>query len=359
MKVVVAGGGTAGHVTPAIALARALSGDEVTFIGTREGVEAAMVTDAGFPLHTISVVGFDRAKPWAFPAVAGRAGGAIRQARRILKSIEPDVVVGMGGYVSLPVALAAASTRIPLVLHEQNIVFGLAHRVTKPFARRMAVSFEETLAAAGRKGVWTGNPVAPDLIDADLSAERERALRTFELEADRKTVLVFGGSLGAQRVTESALGLARLWSTRGDVQILHILGRRGGITRSPDTDALIYRTVPYVERMIEAYAVADVAVCRGGASTVAELTVVGVPAVIVPYPYHRDRQQERHGRVLEAAGAAVVVADAAATSERLAGLLDRLVSDERERTRMRAAAKSLGRPDAAQKLVEIVRTVAR
>ena len=355
MKVVVAGGGTAGHVTPAIALARALAGDEVTFIGTREGVEASMVAAAGFPLETISVVGFDRAKPWAFPAVAGRAAGAVRQARRILKRVRPDVVVGMGGYVSLPVSLAAGRT--PLVLHEQNIVFGLAHRVTKPFAERVAVSFEETLARAGRKGVWTGNPVGPELIDADLSAERERALESFALEPDRKTVLVFGGSLGAQRVTESALGLGRAWADRTDVQILHILGRRGGDTKAPETDGLIYRTVPYVDRMIEAYAVADVAVCRGGASTVAELTVVGVPSVIVPYPYHRDRQQERHGRVLEAAGAAIVLADVEATPERLAGLLDPLLADETKRDEMRAAATGLGRPAAARELAAIVRTV--
>ena len=344
-------------MTPAIALARAMTGDEVTFIGTREGVESAMVGDADFPLETISFAGFDRAKPWAFPAVAGRAAGAVGRARRILKSIGPDVVVGMGGYVSLPVSLAAASKRIPLVLHEQNIVFGLAHRVTKPWARRVAVSFEETLAQAGRKGVWTGNPVAPELVDADLSAERERALQNFGLEPDRKTVLVFGGSLGAQRVTESALGLGSKWSTRADVQILHILGRRGGDIQAPETDGLIYRTVPYVERMIEAYAVSDVAVCRGGASTVAELTVVGVPSVIVPYPHHRDRQQERHGQVLERAGAAMVVTDAEATPDRLATLLDPILANADRRAGMRTAAKALGRPDAAQKLAEIVRTV--
>lgn len=358
MRVVVAGGGTAGHVSPAIALARALAGDDVTFIGTEAGIEATMVPGAGFPLEHIQVAGFDRAKPLRLPAVAGRAAGAVGRSRRLLKDIGPDVVVGMGGYVSLPVSLAAASTRTPLVLHEQNIVFGLAHKVAKPFARRVAVSFEETLSAAGKKGVWTGNPVQPELVGADVAAERDRAFGTFDLDRERKTVLVFGGSLGAKRVTDAALGLAQLWSERTDVQVLHILGRRGGEIAAPETGGLIYRTVPYVDRMIEAYAVADVAVCRGGASTVAEITVVGVPSVIVPYPYHRDRQQERHATVLEKAGAAQILLDSDTTAEALANRLDGLFADPSRLERMGEAARSLGKPDAAAELAQIVRTVA-
>jgi UDP-N-acetylglucosamine--N-acetylmuramyl-(pentapeptide) pyrophosphoryl-undecaprenol N-acetylglucosamine transferase len=265
----------------------------------------------------------------------------------------------MGGYVSLPVSLAAAMRRIPLVLHEQNIVFGLAHRVTKPFARRVAVSFEETLKQAGAKGVWTGNPVSPEMVTADLPAERERARATFDLDPARKTVLVFGGSLGAKKVTDAALGLAREWSERTDVQILHILGRRGVDVTAPVTDGLIYRTVGYVDRMVEAYAAADIAVCRGGASTVAELTVVGVPSIIVPYPYHRDKQQERHGRVLESVGAATVLLDEDTTPASLAASLGALLDDPDRRHRMAAAARTLGRPDAADDLAAIVRTVAR
>ncbi len=359
MRVVVAGGGTAGHVSPAIALAKALRGDEVTFVGTAGGVESSMVPDAGFPLEHIDVAGFDRAKPSALPGVALRAGNAIRRSRGLLGDIRPEVVVGMGGYVSLPVSLAAASRRIPLVLHEQNIVFGLAHKVAKPFAAKIGVSFEETLQEAGKKGEWTGNPVQPEFASADLDEERRKAFETFSLEPERRTVLVFGGSLGAKKVTDAALGLGRLWSGRGDVQVLHILGRRGGGVSSPATHGLIYRTVDYVDRMIEAYAAADVAVCRGGASTVAELCVVGVPAIIVPYPFHRDRQQERHARVLEAAGAARVLPDAEATPESLASILDALLSSPDKLQQMAAAAKPLGKPDAAERLAGVVRSVVR
>ena len=317
-----------------------------------------MVPAAGYDLSRIHIAGFDRAKPLSFPVVAGRAAGAVGKARRLLRELRPDVVVGMGGYVSLPVSLAAASKRIPLVLHEQNIVFGLAHRVTKPFARKVAVSFEETLADAGKKGVWTGNPVSPEIVNADIPEERARAHESFELDPSRKTILVFGGSLGAKKVTDAALGLATRWTDRTDVQVLHILGRRGGDVVAPTTNGLIYRTVAYVDRMIEAYAVADVAVCRGGASTVAELTVVGVPSIIVPYPHHRDRQQERHARVLEAAGAADVLLDQDTSTEALASGIDRMLSDPAGLDAKRAAARALGRPTAAADLAGIVRTVA-
>jgi UDP-N-acetylglucosamine--N-acetylmuramyl-(pentapeptide) pyrophosphoryl-undecaprenol N-acetylglucosamine transferase len=317
-----------------------------------------MVPAAGFELDRIEVAGFDRAKPLSFPKVAGRAAGAVAKARRLLAARNADVVVGMGGYVSLPVSLAATSRRIPLVLHEQNIVFGLAHRVTKRFARKVAVSFEETLAAAGKKGVWTGNPVASEIVDADLEAERSRAHERFGLDPRRQTILVFGGSLGAKKVTDAALGLAERWSDRSDVQVLHILGRRGGEQAQPSTDGLIYRTVGYVDRMIEAYAVADVAVCRGGASTVAELTVAGVPSIIVPYPYHRDRQQERHARVLERAGAAEVLLDQDTSAPALAAKIDPLLADRGRLEKMSVASRSLGRPSAARDLADVVRTVA-
>ena len=357
MRIVVAGGGTAGHVTPALALAEALEGHSISFVGTSEGAEATLVPEAGYPLDRISVVGFDRSKPLAAPAVAARAGRAVARARQLLKTIKPDVVVGMGGYVSLPMSIAAGTRRVPLVLHEQNIVFGLAHRISKRFATRIAVSFEETLGQAGKKGVWTGNPVRSDLVHADVAAARVRALEAFGLKPNRKTLLVFGGSLGAQTVTEAALGLGGLWAKRTDVQVLHILGRRGGEVAVPRSAGLVYRTVPYVERMVEAYAVADLAVCRGGASTVAELTVMGLPAIIVPYPHHRDRQQERHAEVLAAAGAARTLPDAEATAETLADTAEVLLSDDAARASMAAASRLLGKPDAAQQLAEIVLTV--
>jgi UDP-N-acetylglucosamine--N-acetylmuramyl-(pentapeptide) pyrophosphoryl-undecaprenol N-acetylglucosamine transferase len=363
MKVAIAGGGTAGHVNPAIALAQALEGDEVEFVGTAGGAEAKLVPAAGFPLEVIDVAGFDRARPLQLPVVGVRALGAARVARKLLARNGVHVCVGMGGYVSLPVCYAARSLKIPVVLHEQNIVLGLANRVAKPLARAVAVSFEETLGEAGDNAVFVGNPVSPELAVLDVSAERKRGWERFGLDPTRKTVLVFGGSQGATRLNEAAGGLAELWAGDLDLQVLHIVGKSSReMDASPKDEVrssrLIYRTVPFVERMVEAYAVADLALCRGGATTVAELCAVGLPAIIVPYPHHRDRQQERHARVLEEAGAAVVLADSAATTASVAEQISLLISDDAALETMSKAALHLSRPDAALRLAALVREVA-
>lgn len=358
----IAGGGTAGHVNPALALGRALGDAEVTFVGTSRGAEAGLVPAAGFPLEIIQVRGFDRSRPWTLVGVGATAVRATRSASLLLDRLRPAVVVGMGGYVSLPVCLAARRKRIPVVLHEQNIVFGLANRVCKGWAARVAVSFEETLGQAGSKGVNTGNPVAPELVEMNVDAERAEALRRFELEPGRKTLLVFGGSQGARTINEVVPGLVAAWRGNADRQVLHISGRsqRSLLEQieSLPTDGFVYRGVEFVDRMTEAYAVADVALCRGGATTVAELGAVGLPAVIVPYPHHRDKQQERHGAALERKGAAVVVPDDQVTPERVAGIVDDLFGNESALQDMRAAARAFGRPDAATRLAEVVLEVA-
>jgi UDP-N-acetylglucosamine--N-acetylmuramyl-(pentapeptide) pyrophosphoryl-undecaprenol N-acetylglucosamine transferase len=339
-----------------------MTGDRVSFIGTVAGAEARLVPAAGFPLENITVAGFDRAKPWLLPRTAARAAGAVTAARATLSAASPDAVVGMGGYVSLPVVLAARSLRVPVVLHEQNIVFGLAHKVSKPFAAKIAVSFRETLAQAGPKGIYTGNPVAPEFAGFSREDHRSSALELFDLDPQRKTLLVFGGSQGARRINEAAAGLPDKWTERTDLQILHIAGR-SAFAELPDRETgaggCIYRVVEFVEDMTKAYAVADLALCRGGATTLAELALVRLPAIIVPYPYHRDRQQERQGRVAERAGAALVLDDAATTSESVASLAADLLADPDRMTEMGRAFGSLARPDAAERLADVVRRAAR
>jgi UDP-N-acetylglucosamine--N-acetylmuramyl-(pentapeptide) pyrophosphoryl-undecaprenol N-acetylglucosamine transferase len=362
MKVVIAGGGTAGHVYPAIAVARALTDAEVLFLGTRSGSESTLVSAAGYRMETVEVRGFDRSKPWSIVSTGAIAVRAVGSARRVLKSRDPDVVLGMGGYVSLPACMAARSMHIPVALHEQNIVLGLANKACKPLARRVAVSFEETLSQAGKNGVLTGNPVRPELVGADLKAIRARAVDDFGLDTHRKTLLVFGGSQGARSINEAVAGLAAQWATSDDRQILHITGPAHASAiraRVSDAGKLLYRVVEYVDDMSTAYAVADLALCRGGATTVAELGVTGVPSIIVPYPYHRDRQQERHGRALERVGAAVVVDDASMTTTTLASIAGELLEDDAKLDEMRTAAKEFGRPDAAERVATLLKEVAR
>jgi UDP-N-acetylglucosamine--N-acetylmuramyl-(pentapeptide) pyrophosphoryl-undecaprenol N-acetylglucosamine transferase len=362
LRVFIAGGGTAGHVNPAIALAHALQPDEAVFIGTTRGAEARLVPAAGFELRSIVVAGFDRAKPWLFPRTGARAARAVLQARSILAGADADVLVGMGGYVSLPSVLAARSLSIPIVLHEQNIVFGLAHKVSKPLADKIAVSFEDTLSNAGGRGVYVGNPVAPSLVRSTSPERRAQVLGRFELDPRRKTLLVFGGSQGARRINEAASGLVEAWSERSDLQVLHITGssayRQLADRAQVASGGFIYRVVEFVQDMADAYSVADLALCRGGATTFAELAVVGLPAVIVPYPYHRDRQQERQGRVAERAGAAILLDDAATTTRSVAQVAGDLLVDDAKLSSMSACFRSLARPDAADHLAAVVREVA-
>ncbi|MGH2792277.1 MAG: undecaprenyldiphospho-muramoylpentapeptide beta-N-acetylglucosaminyltransferase [Actinomycetota bacterium] len=362
MRAVIAGGGTAGHVNPALALAHALDGDAVTFAGTRGGAESKLVPQAGFALELIEVRGFDRSKPATLIATGVQALRATRQARSLLRRVRAEVVVGMGGYVSLPVCLAARRLKLPVVLHEQNIVLGLANRVCRRFARAVAVSFEDTLEQAGPRSIFVGNPVRPEIASVDHDADRARGYERFDLDARRMTLLVTGGSQGAQRLNEAALGLASLWADRDDLQILHLAGRVQAETFMKQArwaeDRLIYRVVDYVDDMVSAYAVADLALCRGGATTVAELGVVGLPAIVVPYPHHRDRQQERHGRVLERAGAAVVLRDDATTPAEVARLAGEMLADGGKLKDMRTAALGVGRPDAATNLARIVKHAA-
>ena len=362
MRVLIAGGGTAGHVNPAVALALALHGDHVLFVGTTAGAEARAVPAAGFDLETIDVRGFDRSRPASLLTVGPRAARALLSARRIIARFEPDVVVGMGGYVALPVCYAARVGRVPVAIHEQNVVFGLTNRLCRRFARAVAVSFEQTLRSAGPRGVNTGNPVLPQIAQMDADAKRASAIERYELDPERKTLLVFGGSQGARSINQVVPGLVSAWAPRDDLQILHISGRanRNVIDRvdAPSDGGLIYRGRDFVEDMAEAYAFADLALCRGGATTVAEIGAVGLPAIIVPYPYHRDEQQARHGEILEEAGAAIVVPDAETSAERIASEGATILSDDARLERMKRSARSFGRPEAADHLARVVRGVA-
>jgi UDP-N-acetylglucosamine--N-acetylmuramyl-(pentapeptide) pyrophosphoryl-undecaprenol N-acetylglucosamine transferase len=361
MRVVIAAGGTVGHVQPAIALARAMTAEEVSFIGTASGAEARLVSASQFPFSTIDIRGFDRARPASLLALGPRSAGAVVQARSLLRQSRPDVVVGMGGYVSLPVCAAARLGGIPFVIHEQNIVLGLANKLCRRFAARVAVSWQDTVQSAGPRAVFTGNPVLPEIVELDREERRAGALNRFGLDPSRKTLLVFGGSQGAHRINAAAIGLATTWSHRRDRQVLHIVGpadfdvSQAGILAGGE---LPYQMIDFLPSMLDAYSGADLALCRGGASTVAELTTIGLPAIIVPYPFHRDRQQERHACVLKEAGAAVTLHDSETTTQSVGDAADALFDTDGTLASMSVACRALSHPRAADALAEVVRGAA-
>jgi UDP-N-acetylglucosamine--N-acetylmuramyl-(pentapeptide) pyrophosphoryl-undecaprenol N-acetylglucosamine transferase len=364
---VIAGGGTGGHVYPAIAVAEELAGrghprDSIRFVGSRRGLEATAVPAAGFDIDLLPGRGLRRAlTPANVGAVLGAAVALVRS-WWILRRWRPRVVVGVGGYASLPCVVAARARRIPVVVHEQNAAPGLANRVAVRLGARPAASLPGTPL---RGATLVGNPVRA----AILGVERRP-------DARRPLVLVFGGSLGARRVNEAVAGLARRWRDRGDLAIRHVTGRRdhadfaaragqgeghgerGGAEAGPGA-TLDYSVVAYEDHMEDWYAKASLVVSRAGAVTVAELTAAGVPSVLVPLPGAPGDHQTRNALALVDAGAAVVLPDAECDAERLAVEVDALLGDADRLERMGAAASALARPDATARLADLVEEVAR
>jgi UDP-N-acetylglucosamine--N-acetylmuramyl-(pentapeptide) pyrophosphoryl-undecaprenol N-acetylglucosamine transferase len=355
---VLSGGGTAGHVLPALAIAEALADrghprSSLELVGSRRGIEPTLLDGSGFVVTLLPGRGLVRGA--IAPNVAAGAGLAAAAARAValLGHERPRVVVSVGGYAAFPCALAAVLWRIPLVQTTIDAVPGAVNRLFGRFARANAVAMEGTKAP---RAVVTGAPVRSTVI-----RERDRdpleARREIGLPEGVKVVLAFGGSLGARRINEAVVGLARRWRGRGDVALYHVVGRRDWETMSlavPPGGTLRYQAVEYEDRLARAIVAADVVVCRAGAMSVAELTVLGAAAVLVPLPGAPDDHQAANAAVLAAAGAAVVLEDGECREEKLAELLDELLAAPERLASMRQASRKVGRPDAAERIATLV-----
>jgi UDP-N-acetylglucosamine--N-acetylmuramyl-(pentapeptide) pyrophosphoryl-undecaprenol N-acetylglucosamine transferase len=316
------------------------------------------VPDAGVPFHGVKASGFDRSNPLTLLTSSAIIAGSIMRARALMRRFSPDVVVGFGGYVSLPVGLAAVMLRVPLVLHEQNSVPGLANRVLSRWARAIGVTYERsvTYLAHPERGVVTGNPVREAVLQAD--AARGRA--AFGLDPGATVVLVFGGSRGAQHLNETLVRIARELLVVPSLQVLHVAGRieaasvADRIAVEIGADNSRYRVVDYIDAMGDAIAAADVVVSRAGATSIAELTAIGRAAILVPYPYATDDHQTLNAKAMEAGGGAVAVSDSELDGDVLMRTLIGLVQDAERREEMARASAALGRRDAGPRLVRLV-----
>ncbi len=366
----VAGGGTGGHLLPAVAVARALAAaqgvDAVELVGSRRGLEGDLLTGTGLPVTRLPGRGFSRAMS---PRKAAANLGALASlawafvlALVLVARTRPAVVVAMGGYGCVPVALAAVVFGVPVVLVNLDAVPGAASRLVGRFARATAVAFPDTPL---RRAVVTGAPVRPEIVAVAHPNEvaRAEARRRLGLPIDRFVVGVVGGSLGSKTINIAALALVGLWVRRRDVAVYHVVGRRDmewiGEGPAPETGGLVYRQVPYEEQMALFYQAVDVVVSRAGASTVSELAVVGVPAVLVPLPGAPGDHQTANAEVLARAGGAVVVRDDECTGARLADELAHLRSPPERLEQMRKSAASVGRADAVAAVVDVVESHAR
>lgn len=349
MKVLVTGGGTAGHVLPALAIATALRerGHDVHLVGSERGIEARLVPEAGFEQTLLPGRGIARSmSPAAIRANVGAVVGLLRAAviaLGLVRRHRPGAVVAVGGYASVAVGLAAALWRVPVLVHEQNAVPGAANRLLSRFAARSAVSFPGTELPGA---VVVGNPVRAELFG-----------RAHEPRADgRRQLLVFGGSLGALSINRATLDAVERWRHRSDLAVHHVIGRRDWprLDRPADTGALVYEAVEYEDDMPGQLARADLVVCRGGSGTLFELAATGRPAVIVPSLVTTGGQQVANAERVAATGGAVVVRDDELDGERLAAEVDALLADPARLADMSARISSLAAPDAADRVADLV-----
>jgi UDP-N-acetylglucosamine--N-acetylmuramyl-(pentapeptide) pyrophosphoryl-undecaprenol N-acetylglucosamine transferase len=364
LRVLIAAGGTGGHVFPGLALARTLVARDpattVSFAGTTRGIEGRSVPAAGFEVDMLPILPLSRRLSVETVLSPGAAVAGVGAATRLLKRRRIDVVAGMGGYVTLPVAMAAKLSGIPVVLHEQNAVPGIANKLAARVATTVALGVAEAAAAfGGARTVVVGNPVRPELAHLDRDALRTEALTAFGLDPARRTLFVFGGSQGARRLNNALIDATASWPRPDTIQVLHACGKRDEDAvragwAAVEPRGLRVQVVPFVDRMDLAYAATDLAVTRAGALTVAELTVAGVPAIMVPLPHATAGHQAANAAVLAAAGGVVHIPDAELTGPRLAEEAAVLLDDPGTLASMGKVMRDLARPEAAEDLADTV-----
>ncbi|WP_448317673.1 undecaprenyldiphospho-muramoylpentapeptide beta-N-acetylglucosaminyltransferase [Streptomyces sp. CO7] len=354
MHVVLAGGGTAGHIEPALALADALRRQDptvgITALGTERGLETRLVPERGYELALIPAVPLPRKPTPELITVPGRLRGTIRAAEEILERTKADAVVGFGGYVALPGYLAAKRLGVPIVIHEANARPGLANKIGSRYASRVAVATPDSKLRGAR---YIGIPLRRSIATLDRAAVRAEARAAFGLDPNLPTLLVTGGSQGARRLNEVVQRIAPRLQQSG-VQILHAVGPKNELPQVHQMPGMPpYIPVGYLDRMDLAYAAADMMLCRAGAMTVAELSAVGLPAAYVPLPIGNGEQRLNAQPVVKAGGG-MLVDDAELTEDWVLQNVMPVLTDPHQLYQMSRAAAEFGRRDADELLVGMV-----
>ncbi|MDZ4179621.1 MAG: undecaprenyldiphospho-muramoylpentapeptide beta-N-acetylglucosaminyltransferase [Coriobacteriia bacterium] len=362
MHVLMSGGGTAGHIYPALTVAALFTGDgpdSVTYVGTASGPEARLARDAGVRFEALPARGFDRSRPWSLFVALGVLGVSILRSLVRMGRVRPDVVVGFGGYVCVPVSIAAIVLRIPLVLHEQNSVPGLANRILSRWAAAVAVTYAGSAKHLhrGTPVTVTGNPVRAEILRSDPVRGRSFA----GLPEGATVLLVFGGSRGSRHLNEAMMASrASFLGISPDVHIVHVTGREeySAVIDCLEPEELVrYHVIDYAEDMGSLLAASDVVVARAGATSIAEITALGRPAVLVPYPYATDDHQTLNARTLVEQGGALLVPDEMLDDPMFVDSVTALLVDDGARATMSAASAAVGRPDAASRVARMIEDI--
>jgi UDP-N-acetylglucosamine--N-acetylmuramyl-(pentapeptide) pyrophosphoryl-undecaprenol N-acetylglucosamine transferase len=357
-SVVLAGGGTGGHIYPLLAFADCLRRHDpnvrITCLGTTKGLEMELIPPRGYDLRAIPAYQLPRSVNMNLLRTPDRMFRSSRAARAVLDEVDADVVVGFGGYVSVPAYLAAWRRHTPIVIHEVNVPPGVANRLGMRFTSHVAVGFphQPVQSEILRGAEVVGVPLRTSITSLDRTATREKALAHFGLDPHRPTLFVFGASQGARSINLAMAGAARALTDAG-VQVLHVIGARNEDVVIPSGLAAPYVTVKFLSEMELGYAAADLVLCRGGALTCAETAALGVPAIYVPLPYGNGEQRRNALPVVEAGGG-LIVDDAELSPEWIAKTVVPLVTDRQRVTAMGAAAAAYGRRDGDEALRRFV-----
>lgn len=367
-RVIISGGGTGGHIYPAITIARAIADIEPTeflYVGSKIGLENTLIPNEGIPFVTIDVRGLERKISFRNLVTLGKTAGSLIKAEHIIHKFKPDVVIGTGGFVCGPVLLAASLSGIPTLVQEQNVIPGVTNTILSRFVKCVALGYEEAAERFKRKDilVYTGNPVRKDI----LTGTKDHGRALLGLDPDKFTLLVAGGSRGARSINNAMIEVHRYFRDSKDIQILHVTGdheydRVVGQLEGIDGKGRYgegSHIIPYLHHMPEALAAADLAVYRAGAVGLAELTVRGLPAILIPYPYAAEDHQRYNAQALVMCGAAKMILDKMLTGRELLEEIVHLKNNPEALKRMAQASKSKGRPQAAHDIAELALSIAK
>lgn len=359
-RVLLSGGGTGGHIYPALALMREMKKQypdtEFLYIGTEKGLESDIVPESGVSFRSVDVQGFKRSFSKENLKTIWKFIKSTTDSKKIIQEFQPDVVLGTGGYVCGPVVYAASRLGIPTVIHEQNSVVGMTNKFLAPFVKNIAVCFEEAIEQFGRqkeKVVFTGNPRAQEVSHVQESS----ALEMYGLDSEKPTVLIFGGSRGAQKINDTFVSSFSQLNEK-PYQVLFVSGNRHydalmSQLDKPETSSNV-KIVPYISNMPEVFMSVSLIVSRSGATTLAEMTALGLPSILIPSTNVTDDHQTKNAESLVKKGAATMIAEKDLTDDTLVNQIDQLMKNPSERTTMAQEAKRAGIPDAADRLIKIM-----
>jgi UDP-N-acetylglucosamine--N-acetylmuramyl-(pentapeptide) pyrophosphoryl-undecaprenol N-acetylglucosamine transferase len=362
MRIIVTGGGTGGHIYPALSFInhlRKLEPDsEILYVGTKRGLENRIVPAAGIAFKTVDVQGFRRSFSLNNFKTVYKFLKSTSDAKKIIKDFQPDVVIGTGGYVAGPVLYAAAKLKVPTIVHEQNSIPGITNKFLSKYVDRVAVAFEAARPYFPKeKTVFAGNPRAQEVATLKATDILETE---YKLKKDKKTVVIFGGSRGAQTINEAVKAALPKFAEE-DYQVVYASGQiyfdedHAEFAQYDTTENIAIR--PYISNMLEVLASSDLILCRAGATTIAEITALGLPTLFVPSPNVTADHQTKNAQALVDIGAAKMIRDAELTAEKMLASISEIFSDEALYQAMSSASKKAGVPDASDRLYKLVKEI--